>query len=400
MKFSRYNIKIEQNDKYIVFNSLSGRLIRLLKSDYSENNPDLKDKGFVVNKNDDEIARYKYLFYSGVFSKSYLNLTIATTLACNLKCPYCFEEGNKSKTIMKKDVEDAIVKYIISQKKRKIGITWFGGEPLLNASTIKNITSQLKDYKITFESTIITNGTLFSDANVQMLDENEIKLVQITLDGTKESHNRKRFFANGKGTFDLILSNIESILTKTKSQLILKTNLDKENIKEYVDLRRFLYNKFKQYIIKNRLILTENYVRNRTNFSGCNKCLSKEENFEYQHSVLKRPYEIPSPVGACPLRSTNSFIIGPSGEIYKCMEHLGDNTKSIGNIITHSYRIQDVANCVFKYSPFDDNDCVNCEILPICGGGCPIDREKKLDKTKICSVVKERIYEILINSKL
>ncbi len=399
MVFSRYNIIVDDGNHFVIFNTLSGSLIRIIKDKYNEQNRDLIQGGFLVKSTDNELSRYKYLYYSSVFLQKSLNITIATTMNCNLCCPYCFEEGNKNNIIMQKDVEDAIVRYLLSQKHRQIFITWFGGEPLLNQMSINNISLKLTKNDISFKASIVTNGTLLSDNFIMSLENNHIESIQVTFDGPKDIHNGKRFFVNGMGSFDIILSNVKKVLRRSKCNVIIKTNLDKNNIYEYVGFKEYLTNEFNSFISQGRLTITENYVRNRTDFSGCSNCLTEQEYFDFQYNILGKNGFLPSQKGSCPLRSNHSFIIGPDGFLYKCLEYLGDHSKSIGSILNHSFRIQDQANYIFNYSPFEDKECCNCNVLPICGGGCPIDRKNKTmgKDINICSVFKMNVQEIISN---
>lgn len=72
--------------------------------------------------------------------------------------------------------------------------------------------------------------------------------------------------------------------------------------------------------------------------------------------------------------------------------------KAIGNIKNHQISIQKTADYTFQYSPFDDEECKKCAILPICGGGCPIDRAKKHNVLMRCvnPAIKEGITDNLI----
>lgn len=99
----------------------------------------------------------------------------------------------------------------------------------------------------------------------------------------------------------------------------------------------------------------------------------------------------------CPLRSCSDFAIGPDGSIYKCLEFLGNKDKAIGNMLTHNIDIRKQASYALSYDPFNDEECCNCEIFLLCGGGCPIDRAKALKEKRPnnCSVIKERIKQII-----
>lgn len=89
----------------------------------------LINEGILTNE-DNEIYRYKYLYYHSAFQNQTIYLTIAPTMKCNFACHYCFEEGNKNLSIMDEDVENAIVEYLHINRDKKIAINWFGGEPV------------------------------------------------------------------------------------------------------------------------------------------------------------------------------------------------------------------------------------------------------------------------------
>lgn len=396
MKFSIFNYIVNQENNYIlIYNTLRGNIARIKKNQYSLDNQELIKYSFVVSDIQDECNIYKYAYFKRIFDNKALNLSIATTLDCNLRCPYCFEEGNKGPGKLTEDTESAICKYIYSKRTKQINITWFGGEPLLNFSCITNITEFLLRNRINFSSGIITNGTLLSEYIISKFDEYKISTIQITFDGIKEQHDKKRFFKNGKGTFDLIMSNIKKIVLNSRTQICLKTNIDKTNINSYNELKKLLSEHFHEQLKSKRLILTENYVRNKTNFSGCDNCLSNIEYFDFLHKTNNYPITIPTIKGPCPLRSRSSFAIGPDGSIYKCLEHLGNRDLAVGNIQDLSISVLKQSSYALNDLPFDDTICSQCNILPICGGGCPNERALKLGNDRPCPAEKFCLDKIL-----
>ena len=393
---SKYNTIIEKSGKIIAFNSLSRTMIRLPKEKFNTNNPFIIDKGFAVIDNEDFLT-YKYYYLSRIFDDKTINLSIATTMSCNLKCPYCFEEGNKSQEFMSEEISDSIVKYLVSKRNHNINITWFGGEPLINFKAIERISSSLKSNNIVFSATIITNGTLFTKEMIKKLNSYSIKSVQITLDGRQSQHDTKRFFANGKGTYTKIFENINLLLHLSNINVLIKVNLDKTNVESYYDLQNEIQKSFNEYTESGRLKVTRNYVRNRNEFKGCETCMSEEDYFDKFYNPKHALNYITNIVAPCPLRSRSDFAIGPDGSIYKCLELLGSKDKSIGNILTYKIDLRKQARYALSYSPFDDEECCNCEIFPLCGGGCPIDRERasKENKHNECAIIKKRIKQII-----
>lgn len=79
------------------------------------------------------------------------------------------------------------------------------------------------------------------------------------------------------------------------------------------------------------------------------------------------------------------------------LEFMGDKTKSIGNIKTHSLSLSSLAQTALSHNPFDDPKCLSCSILPICGGGCPNSRARKEkgEDVSVCSPLKDKVHDML-----
>ena len=396
-KFSIFNTVIEKGDsEIVVYNSLTRAMASLKTKAFDISNKELISNGFVVADNED-INMYKYFYLGRLFDNKHINISIATTMSCNLRCPYCFEKGNKSNEYMGNEVADSIVQYLAAKKNHDINITWFGGEPLMNFKAIERISSSLNNKCVKYTASIITNGTLFTDYMIQKLNSFHINSVQITLDGKQGQHDSKRFFANGNGTYNTIIGNVDKLLRMSDTQIILKVNLDKTNVDFYNTLCDSIYSKFHEFAKSKRLKITRNYVRNRTNFKGCETCMSEENYFDKFYDKHEAVSYLMNIVAPCPLRNRASFAIGPDGNIYKCLELLGNKKKAIGNMLSLEIDIKKQVNYAMSYSPFDDEECCNCSVLPLCGGGCPLDREQSCNKNtgNSCSIIKKRIKQII-----
>lgn len=77
------------------------------------------------------------------------------------------------------------------------------------------------------------------------------------------------------------------------------------------------------------------------------------------------------------------------------MEHLGEDKHAIGNINNFSFSLKKESASCFKNMPFDDSICSKCEILPICGGGCPNERANCAGEERPCPAEKYKINEII-----
>lgn len=172
--------------------------------------------------------------------------TILTTTACNARCFYCFEADFKP-TAMKNSTANDLADYIIAHSgMKKVGLHWFGGEPLCNTKAIDIICEKLRNANLPYSSTITSNGLLFNDELVQKAKEDwKVGMVQITLDGMDEEHNRRKNFYAGtvENPFRVIISNIHRLL-KEKIYVSVRLNFDENNIEDTNALIDFLTNEF------------------------------------------------------------------------------------------------------------------------------------------------------------
>ena len=140
-----------------------------------------------------------------------LQLIIMPTEKCNFRCFYCYEDfelGHMSAELV------GAVKRLISRRwesLKAMEISWFGGEPLNAIPIVVDIMAhahQTRPDGAILTSHITTNGYKLNKRNFIDLLDHGVTSYQVTLDGDRDNHDKRRVLANGKGTFDVILSNI------------------------------------------------------------------------------------------------------------------------------------------------------------------------------------------------
>lgn len=152
------------------------------------------------------------------------------THRCNLRCQHCYQE-DYNKDLNKEELTDIfykILEYINAHN--YIGhINFTGGEPLLS-NHFFDLLDLCKKYHITFG--ILTNGTLIDEEIVKkLLQYDELRFVQVSIDGIKETHDRIR----GEGNFDKTLSAIR-LLKQVHIQTMVSFTCTKNNFKELKDV--------------------------------------------------------------------------------------------------------------------------------------------------------------------
>jgi uncharacterized protein len=147
-------------------------------------------------------------------------LILQVTQSCNLRCSYCVYSGSyktrtHSQRSMSVDIADKAIDYFMKRSKdnKRIAISFYGGEPLLNIELVKHCVDYIKTryYGKEIYFGMTTNGTMLDDDSVAFLADNGFHLI-ISLDGPQEIHDRRRRFAsNNEGTFSIIMDNCELI---------------------------------------------------------------------------------------------------------------------------------------------------------------------------------------------
>ena len=148
MKLSRYTFTCPAGQDVLLYNALSGALAKVSRQAWEERESDpdfmqqLRQQGFVVDDEADELALYKLQYYGSLFGRSKeFSLIIAPTMQCNFSCSYCFEGAHKRAGLMTDEVENALIDVMLAHRKKPIRITWYGGEPLLGHSRMLSISA-------------------------------------------------------------------------------------------------------------------------------------------------------------------------------------------------------------------------------------------------------------------
>jgi uncharacterized protein len=202
----------------------------------------MKEDGFLSIKRPSEIVHP----YDGTLEyqlKKKLRLvTLQVTQQCNLRCAYCAYSGsymNREHSNKKMSIETAKkgIDFLINNSKDsdRIGIGFYGGEPLLEFKLIKQCIEYAKERAEgkDLSLTATVNGTLLSENIVEYFEEHGLNLL-ISLDGPRQIHDKNRKFSNNScGSFDMVIDKLEMIKEKFpnyfKSNITFNSVLDMEN---------------------------------------------------------------------------------------------------------------------------------------------------------------------------
>jgi len=397
-------------ENYSTYQQLIGKLANGSSSDLIDQEKDLLTQltygKFVVDNAIPELDGIKYRYRKARFDTKSLGMIIAPTMACNMACPYCFE-GNKQGRMSPRVVE-SLIAFVEKQAPGldDVDISWYGGEPLLAFDIIEDITDTINDlaeeYNFTFScSGIISNGYLLDKEKTDKLVVMKAGQVQITLDGPSRIHNQKRPLKNGRDSFDTIIQNIQYACDRMP--VVIRVNLDKSFTPEIIEE---LLGELDTAGLKNKVAVYFGQLEPATttcaNISeSCyeSKAFSQTEMsfyrllLEHGYFVLKLPHPIKT---FCFAQLSNSFLIDPDGELYRCFNYAGDKSRSIGNIANPVNYEHHEFNHLFNFDPFENEACRSCNILPICMGSCPSRRaDRNIPEEEICDSWKYNLEPML-----
>jgi uncharacterized protein len=72
----------------------------------------------------------------------------------------------------------------------------------------------------------------------------------------------------------------------------------------------------------------------------------------------------------CPRECDYDYIIGPTGDVYKCISGAGDTAFRVGYVEDPPVVLQRKCAEFVTWNSTSDRRCAHCAYLPECGGGC------------------------------
>jgi len=408
MKPSRYNFFFQVDDQAILgYNSLTTALAELSAQEFAtlqefcgaprdgffdargqgSFRDDLFKDGFLVPDDCEELEQIGALHNALKTQRQRsIGLTIVPTLDCNFRCAYCFSYARPER--MSAEVQEAAARFVEAKLATdgSLSVTWYGGEPTLCLDVIEALSAQLRDAcerrgAQYLPATIITNGFLLAEKTAQRLKAAGIEEAQVTLDGDRDTHNRRRPLKGGVGTFDRILENVAASRDILKIQI--RINVDRSNADTAVGALDAL--------VEHGLEGIPAYFGHVKPFTeACagmaSDCLSDDEfgelNLALTRQALARGFASLSRPhlqlgGVCGADHELSYLIAPDGLLFKCWAQASLGSEhSIGNIFDNhnSPRQEENLRRFMGWDPLADAGCRGCRVLPICMGGCPYQR--------------------------
>lgn len=334
------------------------------------------------------------------------------TYDCNLRCAYCFQDHMRSdpaQHALLRTMSFATVDRIFAampaiealhgfggerRAPRSIGL--FGGEPLLRQSrpVIEHIMA-CASAAGGARFWAVSNATEL-DAYEDLLGPEGIGVVQITLDGPPDEHDRRRVYPDGSGSFDRIAANISMALARG-TQVQVRVNVDRDNVASLPQIARAAADKrwtdapgFSLYTAPinavngstapsttfNTLQLKERMVELRESHPEMRAFAVPDERLRQNAHRLFLAKADPTPLMKSAFCSAHDrmYIFDAFADIYACWERTGDAKVRVGRILSdggiesNSPVLKQWRSRTASSNPI----CAQCRYVLHCGGGCAI----------------------------
>ena len=281
---------------------------------------------------------------------------------------------------MSEEGQERVLRFIKQEMlaKNELRIAWFGGEPLLRVDMMRTLSREFQTLcnrrEHRYNAHITTNAYLLTPEIAKELAQLGVEGAQITIDGPKAMHDKRRILPDGRGTFDTILANV--LASANHLKLLIRMNLDQENVLRATELLDVL-EPVKQVVdlCFYPIVKTVQTVNKELG------CLTLQEFAPFHQEILftahargfhlLKGYTLPGTLH-CGAYQRNAYIIDPRGDAFSCSDDVGRPNRRIGYLTEEGLLQYDYEQMLdwAVWSPFDDAECKSCIALPICMGGC------------------------------
>lgn len=343
----------------------------------------LREHGLLVPSGFDELAAARVRFERGRWRMSELEVTVVPTLACNLRCPYCFEGGAMERPgslTMSRAVEGHLLRWLAAslRGKERLSLTWYGGEPVLALGQIERLSGKLLPaldaMGILAGAAILTNGTRLTSDVAERLVACRVHGAQVSVDVP----SRTRDDAAGRDTLGAALDGVAAAIDAGMT-VALRINVltaDGEAFDRLYDEldRRDLPGRLRSadfHLVR----APESPFSQASEYPVLSLAGFEAATLRERRKALARGVPVKSlnfsRHALCQAVRDNGVIVGPSGRLYKCMEEVGLDDRSHGSVVPGT--LANDANLLpwLTHDWFAPAECGDCVLQPQCAGGCP-----------------------------
>ena len=375
---------------------------------------DLIAAELVVQREEDELKTVLGRNDQAVRDDDVYTMVIQPTAFCQLGCGYCGQE-HSSKWLSpehQNDLIEYIRRQLSSKTFRHITVSWFGAEPLSGLSVMRALTPRLKqlaaELDCTYDSSMTTNGlALTGKVATELVKEHSLRFVTISLDGTREFHDKRRPTKSGAGTFDAIFANVVALASRDdlKVDIKIRANVDRRNCDSVIPLLQLMAGAGIQQRIKFYVAPIHSWGNDahQLALSPAEFAAREVEWFAEMIRLKFRVGLLPTlqPI-VCLAVQPHGTLVDATGTLFNCTEvsyvpaYGTPNLYSIGHVSRgETVRKRNLLGDFNSRVERGEYSCSSCRMLPVCGGACP---KAWLEGHEPCPSAKSNIEDRLLLS--
>lgn len=326
------------------------------------------------------------------------HLELMVTHDCNMRCRYCYgvdDGGNNPETPylygsdtcgMSFETAQQGVDFLfdVSGPQKELSVIFFGGEPLLELELIQKITQYIRSRE---EETgkkvrlsLATNGLLLSKKSVDFLVRNNISC-QVSMDGSRSTHNSNRLLCSQKGSYDAVLPGIKCLQSARPGKIPVRATLSHGNLNLLDTIHHLHELGFGSIHVEpaiggqHGIHITEDDVpviqeQHEEVAEYLVQCASDDRYFNYTNLVkFIRHTSVVQERQAHYCGAARTYLaLAQDGSFYPCHRFVGNKEYQMGNI---TKGVDDsVQKTILGLSVDDRPICSECWARYLCGGGC------------------------------
>ena len=391
---SKYNYYIQNGNDTICLNGISKAVFSVNKSSFDFikvllSDVDLQQQEEAITK---ELVRMRFLVEDNEQETNYLlenkrkdansslfHLILNPTQDCIFRCWYCYEthkKGEMSKTTLE-SLKKLIIKVLDREDIDKLMLGWFGGEPLMYFDEIVYPLSvfakeEAEKRNKGFFCNMTSNGFLLTEEVAKKCTLIGLNTIQVTLDGDEKRHNKTRNM-KGQPSFRKIIDNcVGYCLDTSNNRVLLRINYTDDTIRlDFAEILDIIPVGVRAQIEIQFKRVWQTYEKKTDKTPD--GLLDNVENLKKKGFHLSCGMDFGFVEGCLCYADRNNYVnLNFDGKVYKCTAVDYNEKNALGYLSENGDIVwEDSIQHDLSLKPYvEDTKCMECNLLPICGGPC------------------------------
>lgn len=306
---------------------------------------------------------------------------------------------------------------MVAHQRRSLHIDWYGGEPLLNLPVLEAASMALQELcqrrGAVYGASIVSNGTAWPKDIETFIARHRIQQVQISFDGLRTNHNKRRHYRRGRApddgatSFDLAASVVDRLINHVRVDIRLNIDaLNRDDLAAFIQFmsdrgwfdgrvpvvfqpaRVSAFSERSAFVRHGQLdggVFDAIRMEAREHIARCDAA----GRIGVEESEVPDGYPYPRN-SVCGALADDSFVIGAEGGLYRCGLQVSESHRAVGTLRRDPSPVEFnggrkllpmIAQPAVSsggdqawWAAFDPTrlpTCAHCSFLPVCWAGCP-----------------------------